>query len=85
MELSDITQIELEYLKLEDYQALKEVMLSAYHNVPELHWEESQIESLLKKFPEGQVVIKANGKLAGCALSIIVDYDQFEGGTPIRK
>ena len=80
MELSDITQIELEYLKLEDYQALKEVMISAYHNVPELHWEESQIESLLEKFPEGQVVIKANGKLAGCALSIIVDYDQFEGG-----
>ena len=79
MELSDITQIELQYLKSEDYQALKEVMISAYHTMPEMYWEESHIASLLKKFPEGQVVIKVNGKLAGCALSIIVDYEQFEG------
>ena len=79
MELSDITQIELQYLKPEDYGALKEVMVSAYHTMPELYWEQSQIASLLEKFPEGQVVIKVNGKLAGCALSIIVDYERFEG------
>jgi predicted amidohydrolase len=32
---------------------------------------------LIKKFPEGQVVLKINGELAGCALSIIVDYEKF--------
>ncbi len=79
MELSEINQIELQYLKLEDYPALEEVMASAYHNVPEMHWEESQIAALLEKFPEGQVVVKVNGELAGCALSIIVDYEKFEG------
>src|SRR5690606_35107639 len=33
---------------------------------------------LLDKFPEGQVVIKVNGQIAGCALSIIVDYDKYK-------
>ncbi|MDX1317152.1 MAG: bifunctional GNAT family N-acetyltransferase/carbon-nitrogen hydrolase family protein, partial [Xanthomarina gelatinilytica] len=30
------------------------------------------------KFPEGQVVIKINNQIAGCALSIIVDYDSID-------
>ncbi|MCB0476324.1 MAG: bifunctional GNAT family N-acetyltransferase/carbon-nitrogen hydrolase family protein, partial [Flavobacteriaceae bacterium] len=31
-----------------------------------------------KKFPEGQVGIKVDNELAGCALSIIVDYHKFD-------
>ena len=46
--------------------------------MPESYWKEKHIASLINKFPEGQVVIKINGNLAGCALSIIVDYDSFE-------
>ena len=46
--------------------------------MPDSYWKEHHIESLINKFPEGQVVIKINGQLAGCALSIIVDYDDFE-------
>ena len=42
------------------------------------YWKEFQIETLLTKFPEGQVVVKVNGAIAGCALSIIIDYDKFE-------
>ena len=53
-------------------------MISAYTNMPDSYWKEHHIESLINKFPEGQVVIKINGELAGCALSIIVDYDSFE-------
>jgi predicted amidohydrolase len=33
---------------------------------------------LIDKFPDGQVVIKANGKVAGCALSIKVNYDNID-------
>jgi hypothetical protein len=29
-------------------------------------------------FLEGQVVIKVNNQIAGCALSIIVDYEKFD-------
>lgn len=29
-------------------------------------------------FPEGQVIIKIDGNIAGCALSLIVDYDTID-------
>ena len=78
MKTKDIENIELKFLDLDDYQELKHAMISAYTNMPDAYWKESQIESLISKFPEGQVVIKINGQLAGCALAIIVDYDTFE-------
>jgi predicted amidohydrolase/GNAT superfamily N-acetyltransferase len=78
MKTKDIENIELKYLELKDYQELKTAMISAYSNMPESYWKEHHIASLINKFPDGQVVIKINGELAGCALSIIVDYDSFE-------
>lgn len=78
MKTKDIENIELKFLDLKDYQELKATMISAYTNMPDSYWKEHHIKSLINKFPEGQVVIKINGQLAGCALSIIVDYDDFE-------
>lgn len=78
MKISEIDNIELKFLDLNDYDELKEVMVSAYQSMPDAYWKEEQLKSLLKKFPEGQVVLKVNGQFAGCALTIIVDYDQFE-------
>jgi predicted amidohydrolase/GNAT superfamily N-acetyltransferase len=77
MNLEEIGNIELTYLKLEDYQEFKDAMISAYNTMPDAYWKEKQIKALLSKFPEGQVAIKVNGKFAGCALSIIVDYEKF--------
>ncbi|HEA23059.1 MAG TPA: GNAT family N-acetyltransferase [Pricia antarctica] len=74
----DIENVELEFLDLKDYQELKTAMKEVYKNIPDNYWEEKQIKSLIKLFPEGQAVIKVNGQLAGCSLSIIVDYDRFE-------
>jgi len=76
--MSDIKNIELEYLKIEDYEEIKEIMMSAYSSMPGSYWSEHHIKTLLEKFPEGQVVIKANGQIAGCALSIIVLYNDFD-------
>jgi predicted amidohydrolase/GNAT superfamily N-acetyltransferase len=73
-----IRNIELQYLTINDYQELKQAMIAVYFNMQNTYWEESQIESLINKFPEGQVIIKINNELAGCALSIMVDYDQFD-------
>lgn len=78
MKLEDIDKIELEFLKLEDYFALKDVMVSAYSSMPDAYWKENHIKILLNKFPEGQVVIKVNGQLAGCALSIIINQADFD-------
>jgi predicted amidohydrolase/GNAT superfamily N-acetyltransferase len=76
--MEEIENISLEFLSLDDYQELKSAMIESYTNIPNTYWKESEIESLINKFPEGQVVIKVNNQIAGCALSIIVDYDKFD-------
>jgi predicted amidohydrolase/ribosomal protein S18 acetylase RimI-like enzyme len=76
--IQNIENIELHFLTLKDYKQLKEAMIEAYSSMPDSYWREAQIKSLIEKFPEGQVVIKINGELAGCALSIILDYDSFD-------
>ncbi len=73
-----VENIELQFLTLDDYKELKQVMIEAYPTMPDSYWEESEIASLIDKFPEGQVVVKINNVLAGCALSIIVDYQKFD-------
>jgi len=81
----NIENIELEFLKMEDYQQLKDAMIEAYPNMPNAYWKENHIQSLIDKFPEGQVIIKVNGQLAGCALSIIVDFDRFENNHTYKE
>jgi predicted amidohydrolase/GNAT superfamily N-acetyltransferase len=78
MKIENIENIELQYLTIHDYQELKQAMIEVYFNMQNTYWEEFQIQSLITKFPEGQVVIKINGELAGCALSLMVDYDKFD-------
>jgi len=75
---TEIENIELQFLTASDYQELKAAMIEAYSSMPNSYWKEAHINSLINKFPEGQVVIKVNGELAGCALSIIVDFDNLE-------
>lgn len=75
--MSDIENIELSFLSIDDYQELKKAMIESYANMPESYWNENHIKALLDRFPEGQVVIKINNQIAGCALSIIVDYEKF--------
>jgi predicted amidohydrolase/GNAT superfamily N-acetyltransferase len=76
--IKNIENIELHYLTVDDYKELKEAMIQVYASMPDSYWREIQIKSLIDKFPEGQIVIKINGDLAGCALSIILDYDKFD-------
>ncbi|GAA4281073.1 carbon-nitrogen hydrolase family protein [Gaetbulibacter aestuarii] len=76
--IENIENIELEYLTLDDYKELKALMIEAYPNMPDAYWEQRQIESLIDKFPEGQVGIKINNELAGCALAIIVDSGSLD-------
>ncbi len=70
--------IELTFLQIEDYQELKETMISSYDTMPEAYWKKEQILNLLSRFPEGQIIIKVNGEIAGAALSLTVDYEQFD-------
>ena len=76
--MENIENIELTYLSIDDYQELKSTMIDAYTSMPNSYWKEEHIAELIKRFPEGQVVIKVNNQIAGCALSIIVDYTKFD-------
>ncbi|MDF3819789.1 bifunctional GNAT family N-acetyltransferase/carbon-nitrogen hydrolase family protein [Leptospira sp. 96542] len=70
--------ITVEYLKMEDYEIFKEAMIKAYSNYPDYYWRREQIQRLLSIFPDGQAVVKVNGRVAGAALSLIVDSRRFE-------
>jgi GNAT superfamily N-acetyltransferase len=76
--MQEIENIELKYLSLNDYEDLKDTMIEAYSNMQNAYWKKDHIKSLIDRFPEGQVVLKVNGQFAGCALSIVVEYEKFE-------
>ena len=84
-DIHPIDNIELVFLKMEDYKDIKDAMQEAYPNMPEAYWKEHHIKTLIDKFPEGQVGIKVDNKLAGCALSIIVDYSKFDDKHTYRE
>jgi hypothetical protein len=49
-------------------------MIQSYPEMAESFWKEDQIELLLNKFPEGQLVIVVDG-VVGSALSLLVTED----------
>lgn len=69
--------IDVRLLTAEDYIDLKESMVSAYSDMPGNYWREGTIQRLIDIFPEGQIAVTVNGKVVGCALAIIVDYEKF--------
>lgn len=73
-----VDNIELTYLSIDDYEALKEAMVESYAGLANPYWTRKQVETLINQFPEGQVAIKVNGQIAGVALSIIVDSSKYE-------
>ena len=78
MEDNKIDNIELKYLTVGDFEELKEATLVSYGGVLNSYWKKHHIEDLTSMFPEGQVIIKIDGDIAGCALSLIVDYDSID-------
>ncbi|HSD09101.1 bifunctional GNAT family N-acetyltransferase/carbon-nitrogen hydrolase family protein [Flavobacterium sp.] len=68
-----IKKVELRNLKIEDYKELKKSMIQAYPEMGNAYWKESDILNLLERFTEGQLVILADGKVVGAALSLIVN------------
>jgi predicted amidohydrolase/GNAT superfamily N-acetyltransferase len=77
MEIQERENIELKFLSMDDYEELKEIMLIVYEPMTDAYWKEHQLQALVDKFPQGQIVIKVDGEIAGCAFSIIVNYDEF--------
>lgn len=84
-ENKSIENIELVFLKPEDYLEIKEMMIETYSSMPNAYWKEHHIKTLINIFHEGQVGIRVDNELAGCALSIIVDYDKVDSKHTYRE
>ncbi len=52
-------------------------MEDAYAGTGHDPWSEEEIQTLIDKFPEGQLCIEMEGKVAASALSLIIDYRKF--------
>ncbi len=76
--LDQLPKIELRNLLVSDYIELKKSMIESYNGMPEEYWTENEIKRLLKKFPQGQLCIEIDGRIVGCALSLIVDSSKFD-------
>ena len=63
-------------LQKEDYADVKEIMDLVY---PMMHgaWKHEHLNSLIDRFPEGQIAIEDNGKVVAVALSLQVNYRKF--------
>lgn len=85
MSKKKIEKISIEHLNSNDYDEIKDVMISSYQNIPNCYWKKDKIDLLTEIFPEGQVVIKIDNKIAACALSIIVDYVELTDYHTYRK
>lgn len=73
----EIKKIEVRNLNVNDYFGLSGSMVEAYKNWHDTIWSETDIQKLIEIFPEGQFVVVINDKVVGCALSIIINYDDF--------
>jgi hypothetical protein len=54
------------------------VMKKCYPRIDDPTWSREQLKKLTTIFPEGQVVIKVDGEIVACALSIIISSELFE-------
>ena len=65
-------------MRLDDYAELAQSFKRVYAD-KDVFWTYDQIKKLTEIFPEGQVVTVVDGKIGGCALAIIVDYNLVKG------
>lgn len=71
------SQIEVRHLTIEDVKELKSASEKVYPDGQLATWSKSIIQRLLDVFPAGQVCVCVDGKVVGCAFSLIVKYDKF--------
>ena len=71
------SKIELRHLKVSDLAEMNEAMAQAYPVIEDMYWEKAAIAKLVNLFPEGQLCVTVDEKIAAVALSITVDYKKF--------
>jgi len=75
--LSAASKIEVSPITMEDYEDMLESMKSSYPDWSGAFWSRRSIQKLIEIFPEGQLGVYVDDKVVGCALSIVLDLDDF--------
>lgn len=70
-------QVDIRRLTLDDYEQLIEVMRKSYPEMMDDVWDKRNIQKLTSIFPDGQICVTVNGKVAAACLSIIVQYELY--------
>ena len=70
-------QVDIRRLTLDDYESLIEVMKKSYPEMRDDVWDKRNIQKLTSIFPDGQICVTVNGKVAAASLSIIVQYELY--------
>lgn len=70
-------QVDIRRLTLDDYDQLIDVMRKSYPEMIDDVWEKRNIQKLTSIFPDGQICVTVDGKVAAACLSIIVQYELY--------
>ena len=70
-------KVEVRPLEVDTFEDFLTAMGAAYPEWSGTLWRKESIERLIALFPQGQMGVYVSGKLAGCALSLIVDIDKI--------
>lgn len=85
MDSLKINKVQIRNLMIEDYDQLAQSFTRVYSDGSDVFWTHKQIEKLIRIFPEGQIVTVVDEKIVGCALSIIVNYDDVKTTIPMPR
>jgi hypothetical protein len=68
----DHSTLNLRTLRVEDYEDIRKIMDLIYPDMGGA-WTKKQFESMVERFPEGQLGIEYEGHVVAAALSLIID------------
>ena len=74
---TDSHRLVLRQTRSDDYADIAEIMERVYAGDLEGAWTREQFESQIRRFPEGQICIEDNGKVAAAAISLMVKYSRW--------
>lgn len=73
----EANHVEVRHLTKRDMQELQNACADVYQ-IDQLNtWDDQTIDALLTRFPDGQICVCVDGKVVGCAFSLIIDYEKF--------
>ena len=73
----DSSHISVRHLTRHDMDELRAACTEVYQQKALDTWSPEVVDTLLTRFPEGQICVCVDNKVVGCAFSLIIDYSRF--------